>query len=108
MGACHSKGSATYSTKGKNTEKNMVDNENGWDYRGIAQRVDKMETTLKKTKSFNTIASIYRQASNTEKLITDEIERLHNNTADVPGNEKALLTQRRRVREILRNIKNKG
>lgn len=95
-------------TIGKNTKKNMVDNENGWDYRGIAQRVDEMETTLKKTKSFNTIASIYRQANNTEKLITDEIERLHNNTADVPGSEKALLTQRRRVREILRSIKNKG
>lgn len=111
MGACHSKGSRTYSTKGTSkagkigNDKSMVDNVNGWDYPGIKDRVDKLEDALSKARSTSKINSIARAARASDELIGQEIERLHNGTADIKGNENALLTQRRRIRNIIRRAK---
>ena len=85
--------------------KSMVDNENGWDYRGNSEYIGKLENDLNSAKSANRIQAIALSARKMDKQITTEIERLHNNTADVKGSENALLTQRRRVRAILRKAK---
>ena len=89
-----------------NDTHSMVDNANGWTYDGISAFTTRLETELKKTRSGRKVASIYRSAKSQDAIVTAEIERLHNGTADVKGNENILLTERRRLRKIIRKIEN--
>lgn len=82
------------------TPQNMVDNERGWKYPEISENIDKMESALANAKSANKISAVALALRQQDRRITMEIERLHNGTADVPGSEKALLTYRRRIRQL--------
>ena len=86
-------------------ERNQVDNKKGWEYPEIKENVDKLEKSLSSAKSANKIQSIAIALREQDTRITQEIERLHNNTADTEGSENALLTQRRRIRQLMRKAK---
>ena len=88
--------------------KSMVDNEKGWEYPEFSQKYEQLSSALDKTNSLNRIASIIKAAQDQDKLITQEIERLHNGTADVPGSENALLSNRRKMRTLIMKAKNKA
>ena len=88
--------------------KSMVDNEKGWEYPEFSQTYEKLSSALDKTNSLNRIASIIKAAQDQDKLITKEIERLQNGTADVIGNENALLSNRRKMRTLIMKAKNKA
>ena len=88
--------------------KSMVDNEKGWEYPGFSQKYEQLSSALDKTNSLNRIASIVKAAKDQDKLITKEIERLHNGTADVMGSENALLSNRRKMRTLIMKAKNKA
>ena len=88
--------------------KSMVDNEKGWEYPGFSQKYEQLSSALDKTNILNRIASIVKAAKDQDKLITKEIERLHNGTADVIGNENALLSNRRKMRTLIMKAKNKA
>lgn len=85
--------------------KSMIDNERGWNYPEISENVDKLETSLNRARSATKIQAIARALKAQDTRITAEIERLRNGTADVIGSENALLSQRRRVRQLMRKAK---
>ena len=87
--------------------KSMVDNEKGWQYPEFSQKYEQLSSALDKTNSLNRISSIIKAAQDQDKLITQEIERLNNGTADVMGSENALLSNRRKMRLLIRKAKNK-
>lgn len=102
------KGSAIVSAiPSTSTNKSMVDNVNGWKYTGIQNSVDKLETALNNARSTARVAKVYSELKKQDEIITQEIQRLHDGTADIMGNENVLLTQRRRVRQMMRNIGNR-
>ena len=107
------RGASSGASKGKIVQftgksKSMVDNENGWEYPEFSQTYEKLSSALNKTNSLNRIASIVKAAKDQDKLITQEIERLHNGTADVMGSENALLSNRRKMRTLIMKAKNKA
>ena len=107
------RGASSGASKGKIVQftgksKSMVDNEKGWEYPEFSQTYEKLSSALDKTNSLNRIASIIKAAQDQDKLITKEIERLHNGTADVIGNENALLSNRRKMRTLIMKAKNKA
>lgn len=85
--------------------KSMVDNVNGYKYNGVKNAVDKLEKALNNAKSTNAISKVAIALKKQDEFITNEIERLHNGTADVMGSENALLTQRRRIRLLQKKAK---
>ena len=87
--------------------KSMVDNEKGWEYPEFSQTYDKLSSALDKTNSLNRIASIVKAPQDQDKLITKEIGRLHNGTADVKGSANALLSNRRKMITLIMKAKNK-
>lgn len=104
------KGSAIVSaipSTSTSTNKSMVDNVNGWTYNGLVSSVDKLETALNNARSTARVAKVYSELKKQDEIITQEIQRLHDGTADIMGNENVLLTQRRRVRQMMRNIGNR-
>lgn len=86
------------------TERTQVDNINGWRYPEITENVDRLEEAFRNARSTARVSAVVRQLRAQEDRITAEIERLENGTADVNGNRNVLLTQRRRVRQLLRRI----
>lgn len=88
-----------------NTSVNMVDNENGWTYPEIQQNLDKLENALKGNPSPKRITDVAIALQKQDQRITQEIERLYNNTADVKGSEKSLLTYRRKVRQLMQKAR---
>lgn len=98
---------STNANTNASTSENMIDNVNGWKYTGIQNSVDKLETALNNARSTARVAKVYSELKKQDEIITQEIQRLHDGTADVKGNENALLTQRRRVRQMMRNIGNR-
>lgn len=106
------RGASSGASKGKIVQlpgksKSMVDNEKGWEYPGFSQKYEQLSSALDKTNSLNRISSIIKAAQDQDKLITQEIERLHNGTADVNGSENALLSNRRKMRTLIRKAKSK-
>ena len=95
----------SYYKNGKSSRTSMVDNERGWKYPEVTQNVTKLEKSLNSARSANKIQSISQALRKQDARITAEIERLHNGTADVKGSEKALLTERRRVRQLIKRAK---
>lgn len=69
-----------------------------WDFRGIRESIDNLENRLNNTKSQNTISNIYRSLRAQDDIITNYIN-------EGEGSQSALLTQRRRVRQMLKKIK---
>lgn len=80
-------------------------NNNGWDYRGIAERTDKLEAALKNARSVNKIQVVAERLKQQDALITEELKRIEDGTSDVKGDKNALLTQRRRVRLLMQKAK---
>lgn len=91
----------------RNNQRNtsMVDNENGWKYPEVTENVTRLEKSLNNARSVNKINAVAKALRQQDDRITAEIERLHNGTADVKGSEKALLTERRRVRQLMRKAR---
>lgn len=87
--------------------KSMVDNKKGWEYPGFSQKYEQLSSALDKTNSLNRISIIIKAAQDQDKLITQEIERLHNGTADVMGSENILLSNRRKMRLLIRKAKSR-
>lgn len=89
-------------------EKNKADAESksgGWDYRGVSERIDKLEASLKNSHSANKVSVIAEKLKKQDELITEELKRIESGTSDVRGDKNALLTQRRRVRQLLQKAK---
>lgn len=85
---------------------NMIEAQNrqeefsgGWDFPGIRDSINTLEQKLDKTKSHNTVASIYRQLVSMDTTIKVQYE-----AASPMEDKNALLTYRRRVRQLLRKI----
>lgn len=95
----------SYYRNGGSSRASMVDNERGWKYPEVTQNVTRLEKSLNSARSANRIQSISQALRKQDARITAEIERLHNGTADVKGSEKALLTERRRVRQLIKRAK---
>lgn len=95
----------SYYRNGESSRASMVDNERGWKYPEVTQNVTRLEKSLNNARSTNKIFSISQALRKQDARITAEIERLHNGTADVKGSEKALLTERRRVRQLMKRAK---
>lgn len=70
---------------------------NGWNYQGITEAVDRLENSLNRTNSINRISSIYRALREQDTVISRELE-----SGD--GDRRVLLSQRRRVRQLMRRI----
>lgn len=77
----------------------------GWDYKGISERVTKLEVALKNSRSAEKVSAIARDLRKQDELITEELKRLESGNADVKGNKEALLTQRRRVRQLMQKAR---
>ena len=84
--------------KGKNAE--STNKKGGWDFRGIGQTVDKLESKLAETKSHNTVASIYKQLNDLETALEKEAK-----STGAHADENAVLTLRRRIRLLKRKVK---
>ena len=69
----------------------------GWNYQGITEAVDRLENSLNRTNSINRISSIYRALREQDTVISRELE-----SGD--GDRRVLLSQRRRVRQLMRRI----
>lgn len=84
---------------------NPAPQSNKWDYQGITGRVDDLEKAMKTMRSGNKAAAIYRALQSQDKLITSEMERNKNGTADLIGDDRVLMKERRRVRTLLKKLK---
>lgn len=78
---------------------------NGWDYRGISERTDKLEEALKNAKGANKIQVVAEKLKQQDALITEELKRIENGNSDVKGDKNALLTQRRKVRQLMQKAR---
>ena len=76
----------------------------GWDYRGVKEYVDKIETRLSKTTSSKTKGDIYSSLKKQDQFISAELERAQNGKTDVKADQNALLTLRRRVRLLMKKV----
>lgn len=85
--------------------RSQVDNVNGWGYPEVVENVDELEASLQRARSSTKVLAVWRALRAQDERITAELDRLSNGTADVPGNSNVLLTQRRRVRQLLRRIR---
>ena len=96
---------ATAPTQQQDERRSQVDNVNGWEYLGVVENVDELESALQRARSSTRVLAVYRALRAQDEWITAELDRLSNGTADVNGNSNVLLTQRRRVRQLLRRIR---
>ena len=74
----------------------------GWDFPGFRDSIDEVENRLKGARSDNTLDRLARRLRQLDSNITTSI-----NTASELDDTNMLLTYRRRVRGLLRQIKNR-
>lgn len=89
----------------------------GWDYREYVGAIDKIETAFNSLqKNINRfypnnaqarISNIVRQLNTQDTIITRELEENKSGVGD-RGNERVLMTQRRRVRQLTQRVKKFG
>lgn len=78
-----------------------------WDYRGYREAVDKIEQAVKDASTRSQVQSAYRAISGQEQSITSELERIQGG-ADDGGDARVLMSQRRRLRQLRRELVAKG
>ena len=74
----------------------------GWDYPGIRDSIDKIEAKAERARSANTYADLIKALKSIDRTITTSM-----NTGDERDDKNALLTYRRRVRTLTRQLKQK-
>ncbi len=74
-----------------------------WDYKGISERVDRLETSFRNARSVSGINSIAQALRRQDSIITAEINRVREGTES--GDINALMTLRRRVRQLKRQAR---
>lgn len=72
---------------------------NGWNYPGITQRINDLENAYNNARSASRKASILKALEAQDRTITNEM-----NNGD--GDKTVLMSQRRRVRQLMRKVKN--
>ena len=77
-------------------------NEVLWDYPEIKERIDELELAYKRARSVNKINAIAKSLRAQDKYISDEIDRQTTGNESVKGDMATLLTQRRRVRQLIK------
>lgn len=81
--------------------------EEKWDYRGYKEAVDKIEQAVNAANTRTKVETAYKGITDQEKAITAELDRIRSGVWDA-GDEKVLMTQRRRLRQQKQNLLNKG
>lgn len=90
-------------------QKNPTTQENKsekWDYRGHVQAVDKIESAVNSASTRAKAESAYRGIQNQENAITAELNRIQSGGGDA-GDERVLMTQRRRLRQLKKKLTDK-
>ena len=73
---------------------------NGWNFPGIGEQVDRLEAALNRTRTTGGISRIFKSLREQEAVVNRELAQ--NN----PNNDRnALLTYRRRIRQLLNRIR---
>lgn len=86
-----------------------------WSYQGVKESVSKLEKEFEglkkqnKSKTFsaavnNKVGNLYSAIKKQEENISKMIEEEMNGKTDVPGDIKALISSRRRIRQLLKNL----
>lgn len=78
-----------------------------WDYRGITQRVDEIEKEPQIAKTQKQIRSLYNAIERQEQVINSAFQENESDPSR-KGDEKALYTARRRLRQLRQRLLNKG
>lgn len=74
-----------------------------WDYKGNDQRISQLSNALAGARSVSKINSVARSLRALDKNITEEINRVTSGNED--GSLSALMTQRRKVRQLMLKAK---
>lgn len=90
-----------------NGYKTHNDGSEKWDYRGYKEAVDKIEQAVNAANTRTKVETAYKGITDQEKAITAELDRVRSGVKDA-GDEKVLMTQRRRLRQQKQNLLNKG
>ena len=76
---------------------------NGWDFPGIKDSIDEVQLRFENARALNTYERLIRRLNEIDNTISTSLNTLG------PGEDKnALLTHRRRTRNLIRQIKNKA
>lgn len=78
-----------------------------WDYRGFKEAVDKIEQAVDSANTRVKVESAYRGISVQDKAITAELDRIQTGVDDT-GDERILMAQRRRLRQLKKKLLDKG
>ena len=76
---------------------------NGWDYRGNDQRISQLSKALSNAQSASKVVSVAKSLRALDKNITSEINRVMSGKEE--GSLSALMTQRRKVRQLMSKAK---
>lgn len=82
-------------------------NSRKWDYRGFTQRTDSLERAVNEANTRRKVEAAFKGLRDHDQNITAELNRIASGAKDA-GDEKALMTERRRIRLLLRKINSKG
>lgn len=74
-----------------------------WDYKGNDQRISQLSNALAGARSVSKINSVARSLRELDKNITAEVNRVMSGNED--GSLSALMTQRRKVRQLMLKAK---
>lgn len=89
-------------------EKNqIIISEKKWDYRGFTQRTDSLERAVNEANTRRKVEAAFKGLRDHDQNITAELNRIASGVKDA-GDEKVLMTERRRIRLLLRKINSKG
>lgn len=82
-------------------------NSRKWDYRGFVQETDLLEKAVNEANTRKKVETVFKGLRDHDKNITAELNRIASGVKDA-GDEKALMTERRRTRLLIRKINSKG
>lgn len=82
-------------------------NSGKWDYRGYTQRTDSLEKAVNEANTRKKVEAAFKGLKNHDQNITAELDRIASGVKDA-GDERVLMTERRRTRLLLRKINAKG
>ena len=75
-----------------------------WDYRGIDESVSKLENTYRTSNASNRDSFIYKSIKSQEKIVNNELSLVRSGKEN--GDERALMSYQRRLRQLRRKITN--
>lgn len=103
------------SKAGKNSNSNVIKlpgrapggkgNNNGWDFRGNNDRLNALSDALNSSRSARTVQSVSIGLKKLDEQISRDIKAVESGAES--GDLKALMTQRRKTRQLMRKAKQK-